>query len=64
LRRAKKDKITDYEKEVAVKVLMQSKQVRKWVQSQAKFLGVDLNTPEGEIFWEREARAAAVKMIS
>ena len=64
MRKAKNNKITDYERQVAVKVLIQSKQVKKWVQSEAKFLGVDLNSPEGKLFWEREAKAAAVRMIS
>ncbi len=33
------------------------------VKSQAKFLGVDLNTPAGQEFYERNARARAEGLI-
>ncbi len=59
-----KTKFTNHEIETAIKVLLESKQVRKWVQAEADFLEVDLDTPEGKQFWEREARAAAMRMIS
>ena len=58
-----KSKFTKHQIEVAISVLMESKIVRNWVKSEAKFLNVDLNTPRGRLFYEREARAAAERFI-
>ena len=59
----KKAKFTKHELETALRVLMQSRMVTRWVKSEAKFLGVDLSTPAGQEFYERETRAAAEKLI-
>lgn len=59
----KRAKFTKHELETAIRVLMQSRMVTNWVKSQARFLGVDLSTPAGQEFHEREARAAAERLI-
>ena len=59
----KKTSFTKHEIEIAIRVLMQSRLVREWVKSQAKFVGVDLSTPAGQEFYEREARAQAARLI-
>ncbi len=58
-----KSKFTKHQIEVAICVLMESRIVKNWVKSEAKFLGVDLNTPQGREFYQREARAAAERFI-
>ena len=58
-----KAKFTKRQRENAIEVLMQSRIVRNWVESQAKLLGIDLNTPAGHEFFEREARAQAERLI-
>ena len=58
-----KSKFTKHQIEVAISVLMESRIVKNWVKSEAKFLEVDLNTPRGREFYEREARAAAERFI-
>lgn len=59
----KRAKFTKHELETANRILMQSRRVTNWVKSQAKFLGVDLNTPAGQEFYERNARAYAETLI-
>lgn len=49
--------------EVAVQVVMYSKTILNWVVSEAEFLGVDLNTPEGHVFFKKNAREAALRLI-
>ena len=49
--------------ETAVQVMMKSKIVRNWVEGQARAFGVDLNSPEGRQFYERESRAAAERLV-
>ena len=49
--------------EVAVQVMMYSKIINNWVVSEAEFIGVDLNTPEGHEFFKKNAREAALKLI-
>jgi len=56
-------KFTKHEIEVAIRVLMKAKIVRNWVESEAKFFGVDLDTPKGKIFFEQNARAMAERLI-
>ncbi len=58
-----KSKFTKHELETATRVMMESVIVTNWVKGQAEFLGVDLRTPAGKEFWERETRAAAEKYI-
>lgn len=54
---------TKHELETTTRVMMESRVVTSWVKSQAKFLGVDLNTPRGQDFYERETRAYAAKLM-
>jgi len=61
--KTKKSNFTKHQIETAVLVLMECAQVKNWVESEARFLGVDLQTPEGEKFYAREARAAAERLI-
>ena len=56
-------KFTKHELETAIRILMQSRGVTRWVKSQARFLKVDLSTPAGQEFYERETRAQAEKLI-
>ena len=58
-----KARFTRHQLDNAVMVLMQSRIVKHWVESQAKLLGVDLNTPAGHEFFNREARAQAERLI-
>lgn len=60
---AKRGKFTKHEIETAIRVLMESQMVKHWVESEARFLEVDLNTPRGQEFYEREARLAAERLI-
>ncbi len=59
----KKFHFTKHQIETAILVLMESTQVKNWVEAEAKFLCVDLQTPKGKEFWLREARAAAERII-
>jgi len=59
----KRAKFTKHELETTIRVLMQSRRVTNWVKSQAEYLGVDLSTPAGQEFYERETRAAAERFI-
>lgn len=59
----KRGKFTRSEIETAIRVLIESQMVKNWVTSEAKFLEVDLNTPAGQEFYEREARLAAERLI-
>ncbi|GEM_PF-2230696 len=59
----KAPKFTKHELETAIRVLMQSRGVTHWVESEARLLGVDLSTPKGKEFYERETRAQAEKLI-
>jgi len=43
--------------------MMESRIVRNWVEGEAKFLEVDLDTPHGREFYLREARLAAERLI-
>jgi len=49
--------------EAAVQVVMYSKIINNWVVSEAEFIGVDLNTPEGHEFFKKNAREAALRLI-
>ncbi len=62
-KRAKKSSFSKHQIETTILVLMESTQVRNWVEAEAKFLSVDLQTPQGKEFWAREARAAAERII-
>ena len=56
-------KFTKHELDTTIRVLVQTRRVTNWVKSQAEFLGVDLSTPAGQEFYERNARAYAEKLI-
>jgi len=55
--------ISKHEREAAIRVLVQSKIVRNWVEAQAKFLMLEPGTPEWDEFYRREARKAAKRLI-
>jgi len=55
--------ISKHEKEVAIRVLMQSRIVMKWVESQAAFFEIKEGTPEYTKFCKEHARKAAEKLI-
>lgn len=55
--------ISKHERETAIRVLMQSKIVRNWVEAQAKFLMLEPGTPKWDEFYRREARKAAKRLI-
>lgn len=55
--------LTASEKRTAVKVLMQSKQVRKWVEAQLLFVGIDPDSAQAEEFRKRETKTAAERLI-
>ena len=59
----KRTKFTKQEQETAIRVVMESRRITNWVESEAKLLGVDLSTPAGQQFYERTARAQAEKLI-
>jgi len=59
----KKGKFTKSEIETTIRVMMESEMVKHWVTSEAKFLEVDLSTPQGQEFYVREARLAAERLI-
>ncbi len=54
---------TPHELEIAVRVLIGSKVVKKWVEGEARSYGVDLSTPAGKAFAVRAARQHAEKLI-
>ena len=58
-----RSKFTKHQIEVAISVLVESRIVKNWVKSEAKFLNVNLNTPQGREFYQREARIAAERLI-
>lgn len=60
---SRKGKFTKSELETAIRVMMESQIVKHWVDGEARFLGVDLNTPQGQEFYDREARAAAERLV-
>jgi hypothetical protein len=49
--------------EIAVNVLMYSHGVMNWVVAEAKFLGVDIDSPQGHEFFRKNARAAAERVL-
>jgi len=57
-------KFTPEQIEIAVQVMMFSRNVYNWVAAQADFLNVDLNTPEGKEFFKKNAREAAERLVS
>lgn len=60
----RKARFTPHQVETAVLVLMESKTVASWVESQAKFLGIDTGTLEGKNFLEKQKRVMATKLLS
>ena len=61
---ARKAKFTPHQIETAILVLMESKTVASWVESQAKFLGINTDTVEGKYFLENNKRTMAEKLLS
>lgn len=58
-----KGKFSKHEIETTIRVLMESRSVKNWVDAEARFLGVNLNTLEGQEFYKREARQAAERLL-
>ena len=58
-----RSKFTKYQIETAIKVMMGSKSVCNWVDSEVKFLKLDVTTKEGQERYENLKRIAATKMI-
>lgn len=56
-------RFTPHQVETAIQVAMESKAVKNWVESEMKFVGANLNTPEGRACYGREARAAARRLL-
>jgi len=50
-------------KNVAIGVMKKSRIVSRWVESQAKAYGIDLNTPEGKEFYDKMATKMARKLV-
>jgi len=55
--------ISRREREIAIKVLMQSQIVRNWVKAEAAFFNIKHGTPEWNEFYARNARKAAQRLI-
>jgi hypothetical protein len=55
--------ISKHDRETAIRVLMQSRQVKNWVDGLIKAFGIDPNTPAGKLFSEKESRKAAERLI-
>jgi len=55
--------ISKRDRTVAIKVLMQSRAVRRWVESEAAFLKLEKGTKEYEDFSQKAARAIAERLI-
>ncbi len=58
-----KSHFTKHQKDTAILVLMESSQVRSWVEAEARAFHVDLETPEGLMWYEHHCRKAAKRMI-
>lgn len=54
---------TQHERDTAIRVLMKSEAVQEWLKGTARAYDVDLDTPEGKRFAEREGRKHAEKLI-
>ena len=59
----RKKGFTQYQVETAIKVMMESKSVLNWVNSEVKFLGIDITTAEGKARYDNLRREAALRMI-
>jgi hypothetical protein len=55
--------ISKHDREIAIRVLMQSRQVKNWVDGLITAFGIDPNTPAGHQFIEKQSRAAAERLI-
>ena len=55
--------LSEAEKRVALKVVARSKQVRKWVEAELLFTGIDPGSHEAEAFRVREGQKAAERLI-
>lgn len=59
----RKPYFTPEQLEMAVQVLMYSKNIYNWVASEARFMNISLDTPEGRKFFMENARKAALRAI-
>ncbi len=56
-------KFTKRQLETAVEVLKECRTVQRWVRAQANFLGIDLTTPDGERYLDRQTTIAAWRIV-
>lgn len=61
--RSKVAGFSQHQVDTAVLVAMSSKSVKNWVDGIAKAYGVNKNTVEGREFYDRETRAAAMRLL-
>lgn len=55
--------ITKREREIAIRVLMQSKIVMNWVRAEAAFFNIKPGTSEWSKFFRENSRKAALRII-
>lgn len=58
-----KSKFSRHDIETTIRVLMETRAVKNWVESEAKFIGVNLDSLEGQEFYKRESRKAAERIL-
>lgn len=58
-----RERITSHDRQTAVRVMAQSRYVRRWVLSEAKYLGIDIDSPTGKQFLKDQAEALAKRII-
>ena len=56
-------RFSKHEIETTVKILSETRAVRKWVEGQAEAFSIDLTTEKGRKFFARESEAAARRML-
>jgi hypothetical protein len=59
-----KGKFSQHELDITINVLLDSDYVKNWVNSELKFVGVDMTTPQGKKLKEQKMREIAMKIIS
>lgn len=54
---------TSHEREVAVRVMMQSKLVRQWAEGELRAFGLSVDTPAGKKFFQEKCREQAQRLV-
>lgn len=57
------ERITERERKIAVKVMMQSRSSKHWAEGQLKFFGLSMDTPEGQTFYDRARKVYAERIV-